>query len=149
MALNPQSMSSFWEFLYFWKNHKKCKKHTFYAILSIKALSEVPTFPPGGKHSQKMHFLGILCELSENYPRGRRRRRRRRRRKNFPACPDPYPNAPRDEISRKGKPLTLIYIYIYMYTYIYVCISMYRYVFFVYKYVFFVYKYVFFVYKYV
>ena len=41
-------------------------------------------------------------------PRWRRRRRRRRRRKNFPACPDPYPNAPRDEISRKGKPLTLM-----------------------------------------
>ena len=51
-------------FYVFEKNRNKCKNRTFYAILSIKALSEVPTFPPGGKHSQKMHFLCIKA-LSE------------------------------------------------------------------------------------
>ena len=41
-------------------------------FLCIKALSEVPTFPPGGKHSQKMHFLCIKapCEVPTLPPGG-------------------------------------------------------------------------------
>ena len=34
---------------------------------------------------------------------------------NLGTGPDPWPNAPRDEIARKGDPLIPIYIYIYIF----------------------------------
>ena len=57
---------------------------------------------------ERIWIVVFLCILVDNWSR-RRRRRRRRRRKNFWPGAGPHPIAPRDQISRSGKPLTPIY----------------------------------------